>query len=98
MSQFRQQLHAAQLSYHAPLYPDDLATQLFPPRRNIWPRIIGTVVLGLAAALIVVVLLDQAIVPAAPQHEMVFKRPQRLMLDQNGVPSNPSMPQNIMPK
>ncbi|HEV8377792.1 MAG TPA: hypothetical protein VGP99_03000, partial [Tepidisphaeraceae bacterium] len=67
MNQFREQLHAARLSYHAPVYSDDLASQIIPPRRSIWPRIVGTVLAGAAAASIVIVLLNQTIVPPQPQ-------------------------------
>ena len=42
MSDLRDQLLSAQLGYHAPIYPDDLATQLLPPKRVIWPRIVAT--------------------------------------------------------
>jgi hypothetical protein len=95
MSQFREQLHAAQLSYHAPLYPDDLASQLFPPKRNIWPRIIGTLVVGAVAAIVVVVLLNEAIVQPQAQHDVVMQKQQA----PEGVhfPAVPQMPQNEMP-
>jgi len=95
MSQFREQFHAAQLSYHAPLYPDDLASQLFPPKRSIWPRIIGTLVVGAVAAIVVVVLLNEAIVQPQAQRDVVIQKQQAP--EGMHIPSVPLMPQNELP-
>jgi len=72
MSQLREQLLSAQLGYHAPIYPDDLATQLLPPKRQLWPRIVATLIAGAIAAAIVIMLLNQSIVvPQAKQRKPV---------------------------
>lgn len=97
MSQFREQLHAAQLSYHAPLYPDDLASQLFPAKRTIWPRIIGTLVVGAIAAIVVVVLLNESmVVPPSPRGDVMITR-QHAPPVQPLLGAPPQMPQNVMP-
>jgi len=62
MSQLREQLLSAQLGYHAPIYPDDLATQLLPPKRQLWPRIVATLIAGAIGTAIVIMLLNQSIV------------------------------------
>jgi hypothetical protein len=95
MGQFRDQLHAAQLSYHAPSYPEDLASQLLPVRRSFWPRFIGTLVGGAAAAMIVIALVNHAIEPSPPQSESVgVKRPARAS---SGMPGLPQMPKTATP-
>jgi hypothetical protein len=95
MSEFRDQLHVARLGYHAPLYPNDLASQLFPPKRSIWPRIIGTLVAGAAAVLMVTVLLEQAIVQPQPQRsEQVASKPPP---EDVNLPALPRMPQTVLP-
>ena len=77
MSQFREQLLSAQLGYHAPIYPDDLATQLLPPKRQLWPRIVATLIAGAIAAAIVIMLLNQSIVvPQAKKTERAPVDPQ----------------------
>jgi len=73
MSQFREQLLSAQLGYHAPIYPDDLATQLLPPKRQLWPRIVATLIAGAIAAAIVIMLLNQSIV--VPQAKKIERKP-----------------------
>ena len=73
MSQLREQLLSAQLGYHAPIYPDDLATQLLPPKRQLWPRIVATLIAGAIAAVIVIVLLNQSI--TVPQAKKVERMP-----------------------
>jgi len=73
MSDLRDQLLSAQLGYHAPIYPDDLATQLLPPKRVLWPRIAATLIAGAVAAAIVIMLLNQSIV--TPQAKKVERVP-----------------------
>lgn len=73
MSQLRDQMLSAQLGYHAPIYPDDLATQLLPPKRQIWPRIVATLIAGAIATAIVIMLLNQSIV--VPQAKKTEKAP-----------------------
>ena len=73
MSQLREQLLSAQLGYHAPIYPDDLVTQLLPPKRQLWPRIVATLIAGAIAAAIVIVLLNQSI--TVPQTKKIEKVP-----------------------
>ena len=73
MSQLREQLLSAQLGYHAPIYPDDLATQLLPPKRQLWPRIVATLIAGAIGAAIVIVLLNQSI--TVPQTKKIEKVP-----------------------
>ena len=95
MGEFRNQIHAAQLSYHAPLYPDDLASQLLPARRSFWPRIIGTLLGGAAAVVIVIVLVNQAIMPTPPRSDAIATmRPVRAS---SGLPGLPVMPQSTPP-
>ena len=96
MSQFREQLHVAQLSYHAPLYPDDLASQLLPARRALWPRIVGTVIAGAVAACMVMVLLSQTIAPPPQQHsERAAARRQSPAVV--SIPGVPQMPNGELP-
>lgn len=76
MSQLRDQLLSAQLGYHAPIYPDDLATQLLPPKRTLWPRIVATLIAGAIATAIVVELLNQSI--TVPQAKKVEKVPAKV--------------------
>jgi len=72
MGQLREQMLSAQLGYHAPIYPDDLASQLLPPKRTLWPRIVATLIAGAVAAAIVIMLLNQSIVtPQAKKIERV---------------------------
>src|SRR3954463_11336031 len=76
MSQLREQLLSAQLGYHAPIYPNDLASQLLPPKRTLWPRIVATLIAGAIAAAIVIVLLNQSItVPQAQRKEKAPANP-----------------------
>jgi hypothetical protein len=70
MSDLRDQLLSAQLGYHAPIYPDDLATQLLPPKRSLWPRVAATLIAGAVAVVVVIMLLNQSItVPQAQRKE-----------------------------
>jgi hypothetical protein len=93
MGVFRDQLHVARLSYHAPLYPNDLAAQLFPPKRSLWPRIIGTVAAGTAAAILVTVLLEQAVVQPQPSERVAANPPPEVV----NLPALPRMPQTVLP-
>src|SRR4051794_29354691 len=96
MSQLREQLYAARLGYHTPLYPEDLASQLLPARQNIWPRIIATLLAGAIAAVIVIMLMNQTITPTQPA------RSERVPLKAPApsyavLPGLPQMPQNLTP-
>jgi hypothetical protein len=93
MSEMRDHLHAAQLTYHAAVYPEDLAAKLIPARRSLWPQIIATAVAGGAAAIIVIMLLNQTIVQSLPQRsDIVAAKPSPSVVSLPGVPQ---MPQTI---
>ena len=94
MSDMREHLHAAQLTYHAAVYPEDLAAKLIPARRSLWPQIIATAVAGGAAAVIVIMLLNQTIVQSLPQRSDIVgaKKSSPSVVSLPGVPQ---MPQTI---
>lgn len=88
MSQFRERFHAAQLNYHQPAYPDDLASQLLAPKRRMWPVVVGTLLAGAALAIIVIVLLNQVVVPV-PQQGNQKKQPGPELASLPGIPEMP---------
>ena len=92
MSEMRNHLDAARGAYQATRYPGDLGSQVLAGRRNIWPRIVGTIVAGAAAAVIVVVLMNQSIEPTKPLSVKIAP-PTTQEITLNTLPGVPEMPQ-----
>jgi hypothetical protein len=94
MSDLRDKVQTAANAYLATRYPGDLASQILPARPNLWPKIIGAVIASAAAAIIVMVLLNQAIDP------LPSRQTERLPTTNPGpafvsLPELPPMPEAI---
>ncbi len=92
MSQLREHLEAAREGYLAVRYPGDLALQVLPVRRNRWSKFIGAAVAGLAAAMVVMILLHQAMVQPTRQQRVVLPAPQQhrpVFVVLPGLPQSP---------
>jgi hypothetical protein len=93
MSQLREQLEAARENYLAARYPDNLASEVLSVRRDWFWKLMGTAVAGMAAAIVVAVLVREGIVRPTPTPQRVVlptappKRPTFVVLP--GLPQAP---------